>query len=91
MRRAALQPVTEIKRHATKIIRNLRKNRVPVLITERGREAAVLVDVESYEAMCQRLKLLEGIARGERAASEGRTVSHARAKQRLARWLSDES
>jgi hypothetical protein len=31
--------------------------------------------------------LLEGIARGEKAIEEGRTVSHTQAKKRLARWL----
>ncbi|MGA0104514.1 MAG: toxin-antitoxin system subunit antitoxin [Steroidobacteraceae bacterium] len=33
------------------------------------------------------LKLLAGIARGERAAKEGRVVSQAEAKRRLGRWL----
>jgi predicted transcriptional regulator len=33
------------------------------------------------------MKLLEGIARGEKAIEEGRTVTHAQAKQRLSRWL----
>jgi predicted transcriptional regulator len=28
-----------------------------------------------------------GIARGERAIEEGRTVSHAEAKRRMERWL----
>jgi predicted transcriptional regulator len=31
--------------------------------------------------------LLEGIARGEKAIEEGRTVSHAEAKRRMSRWL----
>ncbi|AXQ31018.1 type II toxin-antitoxin system prevent-host-death family antitoxin [Solimonas sp. K1W22B-7] len=31
--------------------------------------------------------LLEGIARGERAIEEGRTATHAWARQRMARWL----
>jgi hypothetical protein len=31
--------------------------------------------------------LLEGIARGEKAIEDGRTVTHAQAKQRMARWL----
>ena len=33
------------------------------------------------------MSLLEGIARGERAIEEGRTLSHAQAKQRMTRWL----
>lgn len=81
------RPVTEIKRHATRIIAKLKSDRRPVVITQHGRSAAVLLDVETYDELKRRLALLEGIARGERAFAEGRTVSHARAKKRLSRWL----
>lgn len=87
MAKTSLKPVTEVKRKATQIIARLRKDRVPVLITERGRSAAVLVDVESWDDLQRRLAVLEGIARGERAFAEGRVVSHAQARKRLARWL----
>jgi predicted transcriptional regulator len=33
------------------------------------------------------LKLLAGLARGEKAVAEGRVVTHAEAKKRLAQWL----
>jgi predicted transcriptional regulator len=35
----------------------------------------------------RRLALLEGIARGERAIAEGRTLSQAEVKRRMRRWL----
>jgi hypothetical protein len=35
----------------------------------------------------ERIRILKGIARGERAVKEGRVVSHAAAKRRLAKWL----
>ncbi len=82
-----VQPVTELKRRATKIIAQLREDRVPIYVTEHGRSAAVLLDVESYENLLNRLELLEGIAKGERAYAEGRVVSHGQAKKRLSRWL----
>jgi predicted transcriptional regulator len=47
-----------------------------------------VVDVETYERLNQRLSILEGIARGERAIEQGRVISHAEAKKRMARWLS---
>jgi prevent-host-death family protein len=81
------QPVTEVKRRATEIIARLRKEKLPILITEHGRSAAVLLDVESYDELLRRLELLEGIARGERAFSEGRVVSHGAARKRMKRWL----
>jgi len=37
--------------------------------------------------MQQRMNVLEGIARGEQAVSEGRVLTHDQAKARLARWL----
>ena len=52
-----------------------------------GLPAAYLVDVESYEALQRRLAIMEGIARGERAIEEGRTVTHAEARKRMSRWL----
>lgn len=85
--RTELTPVTEIKRRATEIIAAVRRSRVPRLITERGRSAAILIDVQTFESMERRLALFEGIARGERAQAERRAVSHARARKRLGRWL----
>ena len=80
--------VTTLKRKATEVIASLENEREPVLITQHGRPAAYLVDVETYEALQTRIHLLEGIARGERALEEGRTLTQAEAKERLARWLS---
>jgi prevent-host-death family protein len=80
--------VTTLKRKATEIIADLAHGQQQVLITQRGRPAAYLIDVETYNRLRQRLAILEGIARGERAIEEGRVVTHVRAKKRMARWLS---
>ncbi len=79
--------VTTLKRKATEIISALDQDHEPVLITQYGKPAAYLVDVETFERLQQRLSILEGIARGERAVQDGTTLSHAKAKKRLVRWL----
>ena len=66
---------------------DLERDREPILITQHGLPSAYLVDVESFELQRERMALLEGIARGEMAMAEGRTLSHAQAKSRMARWL----
>jgi prevent-host-death family protein len=86
MRTPRTDPVTEVKRHATEIIAEVRADGQPIVITERGRSAAVLMDIDSYDALLSRLDLLEGLARGERAIREGRTVPHSAARQRMRRW-----
>lgn len=79
--------VTTLKRQATKILSDLRESKEPVLITEHGQPSAYLVDVEDYEMMQDRMKILEGLALGEAAFSEGRIVSHSDAKERMSKWL----
>jgi len=79
--------VTTLKRQATRLIAEIQEARLPILITEHGRPAAYLVDVASYEAQRDRVRLLEGIARGERAVQEGNILTHEQAKKRMKKWL----
>jgi prevent-host-death family protein len=79
--------VTTLKRQATELLSELQRSRKPILITQHGLPSAYLVDVESYETLQRRMGLLEGIARGEKAVEDGRTLTHAQAKQRMGRWL----
>ena len=79
--------VTTLKRKATEILSQFANEKAPILITQHGRPAAYLVDVETYDELQRRLAILQGIARGEHAIEEGRTLSQAEAKTRMARWL----
>lgn len=80
--------VTTLKRQATKILSELHKSKEPVLITEHGKPSAYLVDFEDFESQQRRMQILEGIARGESAAIEGRTFGHNEAKSKMKKWLS---
>jgi prevent-host-death family protein len=79
--------VTTLKRKATKLLADLKKQSEPILITQHGLPAAYLIDVDSYDRQQERLVLLEGIARGEKAIEDGRILTHAQAEKRIARWL----
>lgn len=79
--------VSTLKRKATEIIAKLTDERDPVLINEHHIPAAYLVNVQSFESMEARLRLLEGIAKGEKAVQEGRVIDNEEAKRRMSRWL----
>ena len=79
--------VTTLKRQATRLLSEVERTREPMMITQHGLPSAYLVDVETWEKLQARMHLLEGIARGERAVEQGRVMSHAQARKRLARWL----
>ena len=79
--------VTTRKRQATELLADIERDRRLILITQHGLLGAYPVDVRSCQAQQQRLAVLEGIARGELAVAQRRTVSHTQAWTRLARWL----
>ncbi len=82
-----VEPVTNLKRQAAKILADLHKAKELVLITEHGQPSAYLVDVQDYEQMRRRVALLESLAKGERALMEGRVLDHEAAKDRMKKWL----
>ena len=79
--------VTTLKRQATKILAELHNSKEPVLITEHGQPSAYLVDVNDYELMQDRMRILEGVARGETAIIEKRVLTHSVAKAKMKKWL----
>lgn len=79
--------VTTLKRQATKILADLHESKEPVLITEHGQPSAYLVDFEDFERMQKRVRILEGIARGEKAVFEGRVYSESEAEEKMSKWL----
>ena len=79
--------MSELLPAGAKVLRAIKRRKSPMLITQGGRPAAYLMDVETYERLEERMRILEGIARGEEAIREGRTLSHSAAKRSLKRWL----
>ena len=79
--------VTTLKRKATRLLADVERTKRPIVITQHGLPSAYLVDVETWDGLQKRMRLLEGIARGERAFEEGRVLTQAQARRRMSRWL----
>lgn len=79
--------VTTLKRQATKLLADLHETKEPILITEHGQPSAYLLDVAYYELMVERMKILEGIAKGEQAIRDGRIMDMDQAKEKMSKWL----
>jgi prevent-host-death family protein len=65
-------PVTDLRQDAAAVIARIRKSAQPVVITQRGRAAAVMVSPESYERSEHERQILRLLARGEREIAKGR-------------------
>jgi len=65
-------PITDLRQDATAIVARAATTREPIVITQRGRPAAVMVSVEAYERGQHELELLRLLARGEREIEVGK-------------------
>ena len=66
-------PVTDLRQDAANVLRRVRSSRQPVIITQRGRAAAVMMSTEEYERSERDKELLHLLARGEKDISDGKT------------------
>ena len=69
-------PVSDLRQGAAKVLKRVRDSKEPLVITQRGRAAAVMLSVEAYEQSERDRELLRLLAKGEREieAGEGHTL-----------------
>jgi len=65
-------PITDLRQDATAVVRRVTASREPLVITQRGRAAAVMVSLEAYERSQHELELLRILARGEKEIETGK-------------------
>ena len=66
-------PVTDLRQDAAAALKRVRASKQPLVITQRGRAAAVMLSVEAYEHAEHERQILRLLAQGEReiAAAKG--------------------
>jgi prevent-host-death family protein len=75
-------PISDLRQDAAKVLKQVRGSREPLIITQRGRAAAVLLSVESFERSERDKEILRLLARGEQeiAAGKGYTLEEVMAE-----------
>jgi prevent-host-death family protein len=66
-----VRSVTDLKLRAAEVVEQARRTRRPILITRRGRGVAILLDLEEYERLADRVAFIEAVEEGIRAARAG--------------------
>ena len=80
---ADIQPVSDFRANTASVLQQVRDTGRPVVLTQRGRGAAVLVDVRVYQSMVDELDELRDIQAGLADVAVGRVVPNADARRRL--------
>ena len=71
-----IMPITDLRQDAAAALKRVRTSRQPLFITQRGRAAAVMLSLESYEQAEDERQILRLLAQGEKdiTAGKGRTL-----------------
>ncbi len=67
-------PIGELKTHASRVLRRLRAEQRPIVITLNGKPAAVLITPEEFDRLCERERFVEAVGKGLADAEAGRVV-----------------
>jgi len=65
-------PVGDLQQDASATLKRLRKSKRPLIVTQHGKPAAVLLSVEAYEKGEQEREILKLLALGEREIAVGK-------------------
>jgi prevent-host-death family protein len=80
---ADIQPVSDFRANASAMLQHVRETGRPLVLTQRGRGAAVLLDIGAYQGLLDELEELRDVHRGLADVAEGRVVDHAEVVARI--------
>ena len=82
-------PLGEFKANASRLLKRVGESGQPMVITQNGRPAAVVLSPREYDRMQQRRRFLESIAAGLADAEAGRVMNTTELRERLRAWRTD--
>ena len=83
-------PITDLQRRAGQIVDELRQSDDPVIITQRGRAAAILISAEKYRSIeedlgrLDELEMEQMVREAKLEVASGNIISHREVKRRIA-------
>lgn len=82
-------PLSEVRNGIATYIKQIHETKRPLIITQRGKSAAVLVDVREFEAMQEKIEMLSDIRSSLSQLEKGEGIEHSDAKKILLNRISE--
>jgi len=84
-----VQPLSDFRADAASFIRQINETKRPLVITQRGKGVAVVMDVSEYEAMQEKIELFEEIQKAEVQFSGDLGVSNLDARAQVLKRIKE--
>ncbi|MEX2351667.1 MAG: type II toxin-antitoxin system Phd/YefM family antitoxin [Balneolaceae bacterium] len=85
-----IEPLSEFRKKSADFVKRLKKEKQPIVLTQHGKSAAVLMDVSEYERFTRKMEMLEDLLEAKQQVEQGKTYTmeeaRARIEKHLAKW-----
>lgn len=78
-----VRPLSDFRANAATLIKQVQETRRPLVLTQRGRGTAVLLDANEYERLVGELELLRDVRAAEEEFAAGGGLPHEEAKAKV--------
>jgi prevent-host-death family protein len=70
-----IRSLSDFRANAASYIERVKSKRRPLILTQHGKSSAVLIDVEDYQKMLDKIQLLEELSTARKELNNGEGVS----------------
>lgn len=78
-----VRPLSEFRANAAAFVEQVQTTHRPIVLTQHGRSAAVLLDVAEYERLVERAEVLDDIRVAEEQIARGEGIEHEEARRQV--------
>ena len=78
-----IKPLSEFKSNTEELVKQIKKTKRPLILTQHGKGTAVLLDIAAYQALIEKLELLQEIQVGEKQIEDGKYLTHDQVQERI--------
>ncbi len=71
-----IRSLSDFRANAASFIEQVKSERRPLVITQHGKSSAVLIDVEDYQRMLDKIQLLEELSTARKELNDDEGISH---------------
>ena len=84
-----IEPLSEFRKKSADFVKRLKKEKQPIVLTQHGKSAAVLMDVSEYERFTRKMEMLEDLLEAKQQVEQGKTYTLGEARERIDDHLSN--
>ena len=82
-----IKSLSDFRANAALYVQNIKKNKRPMVITQNGKSSAVVMDVNEYESLLEKIELLKDVQIARQQLDDGKGIGHQAAQELILKKL----